>query len=515
MSGRAALGRGHRPGPHPARERGQPPRRAATSSPSPTAWAATRPARWPARSPSTSCGARLGDAAASTSTHVVAAVAEANGDIFPRRHRQPRPAGHGHHAHRSVRRHRGDRRTATTSPTDRPTPRRDSSFALVNVGDSRTYLLRHGRLRRVTIDHSYVQELVATGHITDDEARTHPRRNIVTRALGIDPTVRVDAWTLPLVRGDRFVLCSDGLVDEVARQPRSRRSLLDDHRSAGAPPTSWSPLANRQRRARQHHRGRRRRARRRRPAGARRASSTSSRCGSATTPARRGPSTTPRRSPTAFDDLAALANAQGVKLATPPLEPARRHRPDRRAVGQPRRAPRRWSASSSRVGGHRRHRRRRSSSPPPTPGAATTSPSTTTVRWSSTRARRAASCGSSRRAQGTWLYVREQLDDPIDRAGRRSAPAFDSERRRRVRRRPAATTTTTTTDHHDHDDDHHRRRPPRRCRAPPRRPTGAAGRPRRRTATSARDDHDAVASGVMATTSPIARARRAPSCRWS
>jgi protein phosphatase len=88
-------------------------------------------------------------------------------------------------------------------------------LALVNVGDSRTYLLRHGRLRRVTVDHSYVQELVATGHITDDEARTHPRRNIVTRALGIDPAVRVDAWTLPLVRGDRFLLCSDGLVDEV------------------------------------------------------------------------------------------------------------------------------------------------------------------------------------------------------------------------------------------------------------------------------------------------------------
>ena len=89
------------------------------------------------------------------------------------------------------------------------------SFALINVGDSRTYLLRHGRLRRVTMDHNYVQELVNTGHITDDEARTHPRRNIITRALGIDPSVRVDAWTLPIVRGDRFVLCSDGLSDEV------------------------------------------------------------------------------------------------------------------------------------------------------------------------------------------------------------------------------------------------------------------------------------------------------------
>src|SRR5688572_5982846 len=89
------------------------------------------------------------------------------------------------------------------------------SFALINVGDSRTYLLRHGRLRRITVDHNYVQELVNAGHITDDEARTHPRRNIITRALGIDPSVRVDAWTLPIVRGDRFVVCSDGLSDEI------------------------------------------------------------------------------------------------------------------------------------------------------------------------------------------------------------------------------------------------------------------------------------------------------------
>ena len=60
-----------------------------------------------------------------------------------------------------------------------------------------------------------MQEFVADGHINRDEARNHPRRNIVTRALGIEPAVRVDSWTLPIVRGDRYVLCSDGLVDEV------------------------------------------------------------------------------------------------------------------------------------------------------------------------------------------------------------------------------------------------------------------------------------------------------------
>ena len=88
-------------------------------------------------------------------------------------------------------------------------------FVLLNVGDSRTYLLRAGRLRRITVDHSYVQELVSTGHITEIEARTHPRRNNVTRALGIEASVRVDSWVLPFVKGDRYLLCSDGLVDEV------------------------------------------------------------------------------------------------------------------------------------------------------------------------------------------------------------------------------------------------------------------------------------------------------------
>lgn len=88
-------------------------------------------------------------------------------------------------------------------------------LGVVNVGDSRTYRLRHGELRRLTVDHSYVQELVTDGLITADEARFHPRRNIVTRALGIEDPLDVDGWTLPAVRGDRFLICSDGLVDEV------------------------------------------------------------------------------------------------------------------------------------------------------------------------------------------------------------------------------------------------------------------------------------------------------------
>ena len=89
------------------------------------------------------------------------------------------------------------------------------SVSVANIGDSRTYLLRNGEFRQVSVDHSYVQELVSEGLITKEEARTHARRNIVTRALGIEPNVAVDTWTLPLINGDRYILCSDGLVDEV------------------------------------------------------------------------------------------------------------------------------------------------------------------------------------------------------------------------------------------------------------------------------------------------------------
>jgi protein phosphatase len=90
-----------------------------------------------------------------------------------------------------------------------------STVAVANVGDSRTYLLRNGELRQVSVDHSYVQDLIAQGYVSREEARTHPQRNIVTRALGIDRSVLVDTFVIDTMPGDRFVLCSDGLVDEI------------------------------------------------------------------------------------------------------------------------------------------------------------------------------------------------------------------------------------------------------------------------------------------------------------
>jgi protein phosphatase len=91
----------------------------------------------------------------------------------------------------------------------------NDTVLVANVGDARIYRWHEGNLSRVTKDHSYVQELVDEGIITLEEARVHPRRNIVTRALGIDAEVEVSTATLPVTIGARYVLCSDGLVDEV------------------------------------------------------------------------------------------------------------------------------------------------------------------------------------------------------------------------------------------------------------------------------------------------------------
>jgi len=92
----------------------------------------------------------------------------------------------------------------------------NSTIVVAHVGDSRVYLWNEGALSRLSKDHSYVQELVDEGIVSIEEARTHPRRNIVTRALGIDADVEVEANTFPVTVGAWYVLCSDGLVDEIS-----------------------------------------------------------------------------------------------------------------------------------------------------------------------------------------------------------------------------------------------------------------------------------------------------------
>ena len=87
---------------------------------------------------------------------------------------------------------------------------------VAHVGDSRAYRWRHGELTRITEDHSLVEELRRQGRLTEEEAEEHPQRSIITRALGPEPEVDVDTFTVEAADGDLFLLCSDGLTSMVA-----------------------------------------------------------------------------------------------------------------------------------------------------------------------------------------------------------------------------------------------------------------------------------------------------------
>jgi protein phosphatase len=91
---------------------------------------------------------------------------------------------------------------------------RHERIAVANVGDSRAYVLRGGELVQLTEDHSLVEEMVRNGELTPAEAAVHPHRHILTRALGIDGSVKVDSWEVDPVPGTRLLLCSDGLTNE-------------------------------------------------------------------------------------------------------------------------------------------------------------------------------------------------------------------------------------------------------------------------------------------------------------
>jgi protein phosphatase len=87
-----------------------------------------------------------------------------------------------------------------------------------HVGDSRAYRVRNGELKQLTEDHSLVNELLKSGKLSREEADTHPQRSVITRAVGTDPDVDVDAYVIEAEVGDVFLLCSDGLTDMVDDQ---------------------------------------------------------------------------------------------------------------------------------------------------------------------------------------------------------------------------------------------------------------------------------------------------------
>ena len=89
------------------------------------------------------------------------------------------------------------------------------SAYLANVGDSRAYLFRNGRLKRITKDHTYVNELIDQGVITEKEAESHSQKNVITKAIGAESEVEPDFYKVGLARGDIMLLCTDGLYGEV------------------------------------------------------------------------------------------------------------------------------------------------------------------------------------------------------------------------------------------------------------------------------------------------------------
>jgi serine/threonine protein phosphatase PrpC len=121
----------------------------------------------------------------------------------------------------------------------------DANLAIAHVGDSRAYLFRDGELKRLTQDHSLVEELKQRGKLTEEQAAEHPQRSIITRALGPEPTVEVDTWNYPVKAGDVLLLCSDGLTSMLSEErvaailkhadtlQHAAQSLIDEANEAG------------------------------------------------------------------------------------------------------------------------------------------------------------------------------------------------------------------------------------------------------------------------------------------
>ena len=115
-------------------------------------------------------------------------------------------------------------------------------LVVANVGDSRGYLFSAGRLTQITMDHSLAEEKVRHGEMTEAQAAVHPHRHILTRALGVSDAVEADAWELHVQAGDKVILCSDGLTNEVATEQIS--TVLTSEPDPTAAARSLVALAN-------------------------------------------------------------------------------------------------------------------------------------------------------------------------------------------------------------------------------------------------------------------------------
>jgi protein phosphatase len=139
---------------------------------------------------------------------IVSLIQEANRRVYDRSNRDPSASGMG--------------TTMTVALVE------DGQVSFGHVGDSRAYLIRDGAMEQLTEDHSLVAELMRSGKLSAEEAETHPQRSVITRALGTDPDVDVDTFTIAAQTGDVFLLCSDGLTTMVSNQ--SILDLVERHR---------------------------------------------------------------------------------------------------------------------------------------------------------------------------------------------------------------------------------------------------------------------------------------------
>jgi PPM family protein phosphatase len=127
---------------------------------------------------------------------IVSVIQEANRRVYDRSNEDPNASGMG--------------TTMTVALVE------NGQVAFGHVGDSRAYLIRDGSMEQLTEDHSLVAELMRSGKLSPEEAETHPQRSVITRALGTDPDVDVDTFTIAAKSGDVFLLCSDGLTTMVS-----------------------------------------------------------------------------------------------------------------------------------------------------------------------------------------------------------------------------------------------------------------------------------------------------------
>lgn len=114
-------------------------------------------------------------------------------------------------------------------------------WVTLNIGDSRVYLVRDGSIVQITTDHSVVQELIASGRLSPEEAENHPYGNVITKAVGPSEGVTPDYVRLDVVEGDRFVICSDGLTKELTDY--GIRHFLDENADPAAAVTAMLDAA--------------------------------------------------------------------------------------------------------------------------------------------------------------------------------------------------------------------------------------------------------------------------------